>query len=265
MYDAMRAERTAKQLYADHKAKRAIAPLPPDLAVPDLAQAYAVQDRLQALYLAEGGRKLAGWKIALTTSVMQKMVGVDHPCEGGIFSDRVHRGEARLKAADYVHLGVESEIAVELGRAAPAGGKPYTRASIAEHVAALLPAIEIVDDRSCVYGTLAAPFLIADNSFNFGCVVGAPVRDWRSIELVGAKGRMLINGAVVGEGKGGDVMGHPFEALAWLANSLNHRGKQLHAGDIVLMGSIVATKWLKPGDRMTTEVDGLGRASLVVE
>jgi len=265
MYDAARAERTAKQLYADHKAKRAIGALPPDLAVADLAQAYAVQDRLQALYQAEGGRKLAGWKVALTTSVMQKMVGVDHPCEGGIFSDRVHRGEARLRAADYVHLGVESEIAVEIARDVPAGAKPHSRASIADHVAALLPAIEIVDDRNCVYGSLAAPVLIADNSFNFGCVVGQPVRDWHAIDLANLKGRMLINGQVVGEGRGADVMGHPFEALAWLANSLNHRGRRLHAGDIVLMGSIVATKWLKPGDRMATEIDGLGRAGVVVE
>jgi 2-oxo-3-hexenedioate decarboxylase/2-keto-4-pentenoate hydratase len=38
----------------------------------------------------------------------------------------------------------------------------------------------------------------------------------------------------------------------------------LRAGDVVLTGSIVATKWLQPGDQMVTEVDGLGQASLTV-
>ena len=36
------------------------------------------------------------------------------------------------------------------------------------------------------------------------------------------------------------------------------------AGEIVLTGSIVATKWLQPGDHIVTEVGGLGSASLTV-
>ena len=75
---------------------------------------------------------------------------------------------------------------------------------------------------------------------------------------------MLINGDVVGEGFGGDVLGHPFVPLAWLANNLNERGTMLRMGDIVLTGSIVTTKWVQPGDHIVTEVDGLGRASLTV-
>ncbi|MBT5897614.1 MAG: hydratase, partial [Rhodospirillaceae bacterium] len=77
-------------------------------------------------------------------------------------------------------------------------------------------------------------------------------------------GRMLINGEVVGQGVGGDALGHPLVPLAWLANNLNQRGTMLRAGDVVLTGSIVATKWLQPGDHMVKEVDGLGRTSLTV-
>ncbi|HZD26978.1 MAG TPA: fumarylacetoacetate hydrolase family protein, partial [Alphaproteobacteria bacterium] len=63
---------------------------------------------------------------------------------------------------------------------------------------------------------------------------------------------------------GSAVMGHPFESLAFLANSLVRRGRPLAAGQIVLTGSIVATKWLKPGDHMATVIDGLGEARLSV-
>ena len=75
---------------------------------------------------------------------------------------------------------------------------------------------------------------------------------------------MIINGEEVGHGHGADALGHPLSALAWLANSLLRRGRMLRAGDVVLTGSIVATKWLQPGDEMTTIIDGLGEARLKV-
>jgi 2-keto-4-pentenoate hydratase len=75
---------------------------------------------------------------------------------------------------------------------------------------------------------------------------------------------MLINGTVVGEGHGRDVMGHPFEALLWLVNMLAQRGKSLTQGMIVMTGSIVATKFVNPGDTVGLSVDGLGEAQLSV-
>ena len=138
------------------------------------------------------------------------------------------------------------------------------RSSIREAVASCMAAIEIVDDRAIDYSLIDAPLLIADNSFNAGCILGDEISDWQDLDLAALAGRMLINGEVVGEGVGGDALGHPLVPLSWLANNLNDRGTMLRAGDVVLTGSIVATKWLQPGDHMVTEVDGLGRASLTV-
>jgi 2-oxo-3-hexenedioate decarboxylase/2-keto-4-pentenoate hydratase len=72
------------------------------------------------------------------------------------------------------------------------------------------------------------------------------------------RGRALINHQEVGQGTGADVLGHPFHALAWLANHLASKGRGLQAGQIVLTGSLVKTVWLKPGDRVVMELDGLG-------
>ncbi len=72
---------------------------------------------------------------------------------------------------------------------------------------------------------------------------------------------MAINGKEVGTGRGGDVLGHPFEALAWLANGLAGRGRPLSAGEFVFLGSVVETRWVEAGDRVEIEVEGLGRAS----
>ena len=71
-------------------------------------------------------------------------------------------------------------------------------------------------------------------------------------------GRAIINGNEAGRGTGADVLGHPHNALAWLANHLAAEGRGLHAGQIVLTGSLVKTVWLGAGDHVRMELEGLG-------
>ena len=73
---------------------------------------------------------------------------------------------------------------------------------------------------------------------------------------------MTINDTEVGSGTGADVMGHPFEALAWLANHAAATGRALSEGDVVLTGSIIETRWVGPGDDVRVEIESLGEASV---
>jgi 2-oxo-3-hexenedioate decarboxylase/2-keto-4-pentenoate hydratase len=123
-----------------------------------------------------------------------------------------------------------------------------------------MAAIEVVDDRYEDYRSLDVPTLIADDFFNAGCVLGEPLEAWRELELAGLRGRMTINGVEVGTGSGADILGHPLEALAWLADALAARGRHLNAGEFVLLGSVVETRWVEPGDRVEIEIEGLGSA-----
>ncbi|MFO1060768.1 MAG: fumarylacetoacetate hydrolase family protein, partial [Dongiaceae bacterium] len=107
---------------------------------------------------------------------------------------------------------------------------------------------------------LGTPTLIADDFFHVGCVLAPEVADWHRLDIPDLRGETRINGAAVGEGRGGDVMGHPFAALAWLANLLAGQGRPLRAGQIVLTGSVVETRWVQPGDRVEIAIDGLGSA-----
>lgn len=255
-------EAAARELLRQHHQGEKMAPLAGLLAPPDLAAALDIQEALIRISLEEERRALAGWKVALTTPVMQALVGIDHPCPGAIFADTVHRTNVTLRADAYVRVAVESEIAVRIGTDVTSIGQPFDRDSVTPHVVECMPAIEIVDDRNWDYDSADARDLVADNSFNFGCVLGEPIADWRSLDLAALGGRMRINGETVGEGRGADVLGHPFEALAWLANHLLTRERYLRAGDVVLMGSVVATKWPGPGDAVETEIDELGTARL---
>lgn len=252
----------ARELLRQHDEGEDLTPLAGRLAPPDLAAAIGVQEALIEISVTERQRSLGGWKIALTTPVMQALVGIDHPCPGAVFADTVYRSPVELAAGNYVRVAVESEIAVRIGMDTAPGEHALTLDSIARHVESCMPAIEIVDDRNWDYAHADARDLVADNSFNFGCVLGEPVTSWRELDLAAVGGRMLINAQVVGQGRGADVLGHPFEALAWLANHLHERDRCLRAGDVVLMGSVVATKWPSAGDTVTTEIDGLGVAEL---
>ena len=258
-----REQKAAQYLFEAHAARRTYQPIPEEFAPRNLTEAYDMQDAYHALIIGERG-PIAGYKVALTTPVMQRMVGFNEPCAGAVFATGVHASPASIRGHEYAHLGAECEVAVLLNRDMPSASAPYDRATAAEAVGALMPAFELVDDRGADYSHLFFLGVVADNTWNAGVVLGPKVTAWRDIDLPTARGAMMINGQQAGEGKGGDVMGHPLEALAWLANILAARGKSLSQGMIVMTGSIVSTKFLNTGDTATVSIDGLGEARLTV-
>jgi 2-keto-4-pentenoate hydratase len=253
--------RAADLLSAARLDRRRFERLPEDCRPADLAVAYAVQDAVHARLEAAGCGAVAGHKIGCTTPVMQQFLGIGTPCAGGVFAPTVHHERATFRHADFLHVGVECEIAVRLAHDLPASGAPYVRARAGEAIGACMAAIEVVDDRYEDYRSLDTPTLVADDFFNTACVLGAAAATWRELDLVEVRGHMTINGAEVGAGRGGDILGHPLEALAWLANTLAARGRHLRAGEFVLLGSVVETRWVEAGDLVEVEIEGLGRAS----
>src|SRR6059036_2287304 len=248
----------ARASFEMHRTRVRYRPFDAALRAAPLDDAYRIQDALHRL-MAEAGRgEIAGWKIDLTSKALQQMTGVDQPAAGAIFSTAVLASPARVDLAAYHHLGVEFEVAVRLGDDLPSSGTPWTRASVADRVAACLPAFELVEDGNADYKTLDAFTLVAQNTWNAGIVLGSPVTAWRGVDLERAVTRCWINDRPGGEGKTGDALGHPFEALAWLANLLNRRGRTLERGMVVMTGSSITTKFPAPGDRVRFAIEGLG-------
>ena len=251
----------AAELIARWRAARQPIGFLPDRCRPrSQAAAYDVQEELHRREAAAGLGVVAGYKIGCTTPTMQKFVGVDSPCYGGVLDRAVHRGTGTFPHAAFLHVGVECEIAVRLGRAMTPDQAPFKRDAVAGHVAACMVAIEVVDDRYTDYKALDAAALIADDFFQAACVLGREVAGWRALDLAAARGTTTINGKPAGDGFGADVMGHPFEALAWLGNAMAGRGRSVPEGAFVLTGSIVIARWVAPGDRVVAAIDGLGEA-----
>ena len=236
--------------------------LPAELYPQDLDEAYAIRRAFQEIEEAAGRGAIAGYKIGLTTPVMQRLCGVGEPCYGAIFAREVHHRRAELAAADYCRLGVETEIAFRLGDDLPQGGGDP--GEIAAAVESCMAAIELIEDLHYDYQRLDAAAMVAGNVWNAGVVLGTPVTDWRTQDLAQATSRLFINGDEIGSGKGGDVMGHPLNGLAWLAEKLAAAGTPLRRGMIVMTGSMIPIQYPAPGDRVVIEVSGLGGAELVL-
>jgi len=250
----------AERIAALFRERRQIDILPPELMPADLGEAYAIRKAFEEIEIARGRGEVAGYKIGLTTPIMQKLCGVDEPCYGAIFASEVHHGRASLATADYCRLGVETEIAVRLGQDLPQGGD---RDRVAAAVESCMAAIEVLEDLRHDYKRLSAAAMVAGNVWNAGVVLGEPVSDWRRLDLAAATARLTINGREIGNGKGADVMGNPLNALAWLADKLASAGTPLRRGMIVMTGSMVPIQFPAAGDRAVVEVEGLGSAELV--
>jgi 2-keto-4-pentenoate hydratase len=232
------AARAAESLLAEHKANLRFKPLGPPAAPATIPDAYDIQEKYVALLRGEHGDAV-GYKVGLTSAAMQAFCGIDHPIAGVVLARRLHESGATVRRSDFGRLGLEFEIAVRIGSDVPVTRMPYTAGMIRPHIGGVCAAIELVDDRSADYANLDVLSLVADNSWNAGIVLSEFATQWPDLE--GVPGRATKDGVAIGEGHGRDILGHPFNSVAWLATQLASRDVQLKAGEVVMTGAVMKT------------------------
>jgi 2-keto-4-pentenoate hydratase len=253
-----RLDAMAQHMWDARRARTQYANLPAHLKPASIAEAYAAQEVYYRLAEPVYG-PVGGVKVATTTKVMQDLMGITHPCGGAIFSRPIHASPARIRKSDFVNLRVESEIALELGEDMPVSRAPWTAQTVMPFVAGAMPAYELIEDRRAIYTETQAVSMIVENCWNGGVVIGMP-KPVIAKEIVGVAGHQTLNGKPIGTGRSED----PFATLAWLANLLAERGRDLKAGMVVITGSLIPTFSIEPGDRLVFTVDGLGEAVMDV-
>lgn len=251
------AAEAARYLDDAHRARARYQNLPDAIAPTNFDEAYAAQEALCGLWEKRLG-PVGGRKIAVTTKVMQELMGINHPCGGTIFASRIHQSPATIAKADYVNVRIECELAVRLGRDLVKQAAPYTRESVRAGVGEIMAAFELIEDRNADYKTSKALSLIADNAWNGGIVIGTAKALPAGLDLNGIAGTMRRNGKVEASGKTDDPLG----ALAWLANLAIERGRPMTAGMVVITGSVVTTVDIAPGERLDFALEGVGETSM---
>lgn len=213
-----------------------------------LAEGYRIQGLMvKALGIAPGG-----WKIGCTSAAARKILKARGPFAGPVIGTRIFNDGTVLPASGYPTCGLEGEFAFRLGRALPPRKRPYARGEVLAAIDTLHPAIEIIAPRFADWNKVPLACVVADLAADAALILGKPIARWRSLDLAKQPVRMLIDGNVAGEGTGADVMGHPIEALRWLANFLRSRGG-LAAGDVVTTGTCTGLQFAKPGSKVRAE------------
>ena len=228
-------------------------------AVP-LDAAYGLQGALGAWFERHGHGPRVGYKIGATASAMQRYLGVEHPVYGRVHEADVHDSGALLPRSSGAPVAVECELAVRLASDLPARDAPWRRDELNDYVGAIAPAIEIVENRYGDFESTALGTLIADDMFHKCAVVGAWQAYDHALDLAGMRARLSLNDEHAESGTGAEILGHPLEAVAWLATALGPQGEGLRAGDVVLTGSMTAPVWLEAlPARIATDLSGVGR------
>jgi 2-keto-4-pentenoate hydratase len=186
---------------------------------------------------------------------MQRLLGVSEPDYGHLLDDFFHLEHAPIPLARFVQPRIEPEVAFVLA-------KPLTGPGVTVHEAIaavdfVLPALEIVDSRIEDWN-IGLLDTIADNASSGALVLGSTPTPIGEVDLRLAGAVMTRNGAVVGTGAGGAVLGSPLTSLVWLANTVGARGVRLEAGQVVLPGAVCAMVPVSAGDTVSATFAGLG-------
>ncbi len=239
-----------------------LAELPQPVRPRTPSQSYACQDDLVRKLIAHYGGHGIGYKIACTNVTAQRQLNVAGPFYGRMMSAFCFDRPARLDAGQFFMRVVEAEFAFRMAGAIEARPKPYSAEEVAEAVEGVLPGIEIVDSRFDDWTTVGAPSLIADNACHAAWVKGSLTTDWRGLDLAAQTVRLEVNGHLHREGSGRAVLGHPLNALAWLANELSSHGLGLEAGQYVTTGVTMEVYMGQRGDRIRAGFGTLGVVEL---
>ena len=186
---------------------------------------------------------------------MQAQLGVDQPDYGMLFADMALCDGDDVAPNAVLQPKVEAEVAFMMGR-----DVVHADATPAEVMAAVefaLPAIEIVGSRIEAWNIKLLD-TVADNASSGLYVVGNEPRRLQGLDLRLCGMVMAREGAEVSAGNGAACLGHPLNAVVWLARKMAEVGQPLRAGDLVMSGALGPMVSARPGDRFEARIEGLG-------
>ena len=229
--------------------------------------ARCAQDRLVA-FLAQPWGDVVGWTVGLSGAEARRAYGTDQPVRGALFHGTLRaQSPARLPARFGAVPMVEAGLLLRIGRdgIAAAGEDPV---ALLGHVDEVIPFLALPD---AVFAPGTAPGLANLLSINLGTrlgAVGQPVPVQATPDFARSLGEMVVVLAderrEMARAPGRAILGHPLNALAWLARDLAREGRALRAGEYVAIGGFAPSVPVEAGRTYTLRYDGLPGAEPVV-
>jgi 2-keto-4-pentenoate hydratase len=222
-------------------------------SIRSVADAYAVQDELAR------GHAVRAWKVSALKPEQQRGYLSDRPVAGALLSPFVHAAPATLPLASFITPLLECEVAFVLGADLPPRASPYSRQEIEAAIDAVVPVIEVAD---CRFAPEAPDLLkLADDMGNGAFIVGAPVKDWRRLDLGKIKITLTLDNKETWQGESARILGNPLLAVIALANAQPLPAGGLKRGQIVTTGTCTTPIAPRAGEYVA-QFDAIGGVSV---
>ena len=226
-----------------------------------LEQAYRIQERFIQRRL-NSGETVTGKKIGVTSAAVQKMLGVFQPDFGILTSKMVYRQGEVIDLNGLIQPKAEAELALVLKE--DLIGPGITPVDVMRATDYVSPCFEIVDSRITDW-KIKIQDTVADNASCGVYVLSDQKLDPRKVDITMSGMTLYKNGELFSTGVGAAVQGSPFNAVAWLANTLGELGIPFKAGEVILSGSQSALVPVSDGDELTCTLGGIGECSVRFE
>jgi len=219
-----------------------------------IADAYRIQQGFIAHRLAAGDR-ITGKKIGVTSLAVQQMLDVHQPDFGILLQSMAYAPGQPIPASALIQPRAEGEIAFFLRR--DLRGPGVTRDDVLDATESVAACFEIVDSRIDDW-RIRIEDTVADNASCGVYVLGEERVSPHALDLAACAMTLEKNGECVATGLGSAALGHPADAVAWLANTLGSFGIPLLAGETILSGSLAALIPVQAGDSLSMHITGIG-------
>jgi len=222
--------------------------------------AYAIQFE-NISHKLNGGERISGKKIGLTSLAMQEMFSVGEPDYGHLM-ESMDASSNPIATESLIQPRVEGEIAFVLKESL--AGPGITADDVISATGYVIAALEIVDSRIKDWNIKLVD-TIADNASSGKYVLGDEKLLLANIDLANEEMELFKNGELCNKGSGRDVMGNPALCVAWLANKLSGYGVWLNKGELVLSGALSAAVDAQKGDFFEAKFSSLGSVAAKFE
>jgi 2-keto-4-pentenoate hydratase len=244
----------SRQLAANFNAMQPTSGLSRDMSMEEAAR---IRDGLVAELAASQGR-VVGYKAGLTNPMVQKRFGHNSPVRGVLLEKMLLEDGAEVPAKFGAVPIFEADLVVVVRDEGINQAK--TPAEVLKHLSAIRPFIELPDLVTAKEQPLTGAVI---TSFNVGArlgVLGKPIAP--TPEMAEALAKMTVvmrdqDGKELAKAPGAAILGHPLNAVVWLAQDVAMAGGRLRAGDILSLGSFSAPMPPKPGMKVTVTYEGL--------
>lgn len=242
------------------RAKKTPLTLYPGAMPETMADAYRIQDAA----IARDGRQIGGWKVGRIAAELARRYG-DNRLTGPIFADEIVDGAGGTRPVMPVYAdgfaAAEAEVLLCFGTVED---RDYDLFSVRDCIAEVRTGIEIASSPFAEINRHGPAVTASDYGNNKGLVIGPPIADWRTRDLIRMPVEFAIDGETVGAATMEAMLDGPFGSALFLIRTLRARNIAIPPGTWLSSGAITGIHEMQPGQRGEALFDGKIRVGCMI-